>query len=128
METAAFSGCSKLTREDGLVVVNGAFFDIDWKKHERYRQSLDFLPEPPEDDGFFQDIVYLPEDVKQIQSSITTTERNWQTNLACQILIGEHYTDTSVPSYSLNVSRPSGWTKTLSITSSHSRSSKYSSG
>lgn len=52
----------------------------------------------------------------------------WQTNLACQILIGEHYTDTSVPSYSLNVSRPSGWTKTLSITSSHSRSSKYSSG
>lgn len=70
VETAAFSGCSKLTREDGLVVVNGAFFDIDWKKHERYRQSLDFLPEPPEDDGFFQDIVYLPEDVKQIQSSM----------------------------------------------------------
>ena len=70
VETAAFSGCSKLTREDGLVVVNGAFFDIDWKKHDRYLQSLDFLPDPPEDDGEGVNILYLPEDVKQIKGEI----------------------------------------------------------
>ena len=70
VETVAFSDCMKLEREDGLVVINGVFFDIDWAKHDRYLQSLDFLPDPPEDDGEGVNILYLPEDVKQIKGEI----------------------------------------------------------